>query len=58
LELFFYNELGFPSLQPKEPWYGTSLGMWPEQYERQAELGERGELDVVAEGLMSPGKKI
>ena len=52
------NELGFPSLQPKEPWFGRSLGMWPEQYVRQAELAERGDFDQVAEGLTSRGNKI
>ncbi|MEI9475990.1 MAG: UbiD family decarboxylase [Deltaproteobacteria bacterium] len=51
-----WDELGFPALKPKEPWYGRSLGLWPEKYQRQAELGERGEFDQVAEELMS-GKR-
>jgi len=53
-----WNELGFPSLHPMDPWYGRSLGMWPEEYAHQAELAERGEFDLVAEELMSRGKKI
>ena len=53
-----WNELGFPSLKPKDPWYGINLGLWPEQYERQAELGERGEFDQVAQELMSGRQKI
>jgi UbiD family decarboxylase len=50
-------ELGYPPLKLKEPWYGRSLGLWPEQYQRQAELGERGEFDQVAQELMSQGRK-
>ncbi|MFC1894147.1 UbiD family decarboxylase [Chloroflexota bacterium] len=48
-----WDELGFPPLEPKEPWYGRSLGIWPEEYQRQAELGERGEFEQVARELTS-----
>jgi 4-hydroxy-3-polyprenylbenzoate decarboxylase len=53
-----WEELGFPKLDPKEPWYGVSLGTWPEKYQRQAELAERGEFDQVAEELMGGRKKL
>lgn len=52
-----WEELGFPELEPKGPWYGTSLGIWAEKYQRQAELAERGELEQVARELMSGGQK-
>lgn len=53
-----WYELGFPPLKPREPWYGRDLGLWPEQYQRQAELGERGEFDQVAQELMKGGRKV
>ena len=53
-----WYELGFPPLQPREPWFGRPLGLWPEQYQRQAELAEKGEFDQVAQELMSGGEKI
>ncbi|MFC1893990.1 UbiD family decarboxylase domain-containing protein [Chloroflexota bacterium] len=53
-----WDELGFPPLQPKEPWYGVELGVWPESCRRQAELAERGDFDKVAQELMSGGKRI
>jgi len=53
-----WQELGFPPLKPREPWYGFSLGSWPEKYRKQAELAEKGEFDKVAKELMSGGKNI
>ena len=39
---------------------GVSLifGILPEKYQRQAELGERGEFNQVAQELMSGGRKV
>jgi UbiD family decarboxylase len=53
-----WKELGFPPLTPREPWYGTNLGMWPEEYQRQADLGEKGEFDQVAQELMKGRRKV
>jgi len=53
-----WNELGFPPLKPREPLYGRDLGLWPEQYGRQAEIGETGDFDQVTQGLMSGRQKI
>ncbi len=53
-----WQELGFPPLKPREPWYGVSLGVWPEEYQRQAELGERGEFEQVAKELMRGRQKV
>ncbi|MDP2647487.1 MAG: UbiD family decarboxylase [Desulfobacterales bacterium] len=47
-----WEKLGFPKLSPKMPWYGVSLGMWPEQEARQAELAAKGDFDAVARELM------
>jgi len=47
-----WDKLGFPPLTPREPWFGRNLGMWPEEYQRQAELGEQGEFEQVANELM------
>jgi UbiD family decarboxylase len=38
-----WAELGLPALKPEPPWYGYSLGDWPEEFERQAELAVRGD---------------
>ncbi|MBI2861153.1 MAG: UbiD family decarboxylase [Chloroflexi bacterium] len=53
-----WEELGFPPLKPREPWHGYSLGVWPDKYQRQAELGERGEFDQVAREIMDEGGKV
>ncbi|MFH1002717.1 MAG: UbiD family decarboxylase, partial [Chloroflexota bacterium] len=38
-----WEELGLPPLQPKMPWYGMSLGFWPEEIEEEAKLALKGE---------------
>jgi UbiD family decarboxylase len=38
-----WEELGLPSLKPEAPWFGYSLGEWPEDLERAAELAVRGD---------------
>jgi 4-hydroxy-3-polyprenylbenzoate decarboxylase len=53
-----WEELGFPRLKPRAPWYGYELGIWPEEDERLARLAEKGDFDKVAELLMSKGKKL
>jgi UbiD family decarboxylase len=53
-----WEELGFPRLKPKAPWYGYDLGIWAEEDERLARLAEKGEFDKVAEALMSKGRKL
>ncbi|MBI2319977.1 MAG: UbiD family decarboxylase, partial [Betaproteobacteria bacterium] len=37
-----WEELGLPALKPESPWYGYSLGNWPEEFERAAELAVQG----------------
>ena len=51
--LQLWGKLGLPPLSPKMPWYGTSLGMWPEEHARQAELAAKGDFKAVGEELMA-----
>ena len=38
-----WEELGLPKLKPESPWFGYSLGEWPEELENAAELAVRGD---------------
>ena len=38
-----WERLGLPKLKPQAPWYGYSLGDWPEEFERQAEMAVKGD---------------
>jgi 4-hydroxy-3-polyprenylbenzoate decarboxylase len=42
---------GLPPLKPKVPWYGSSLGYWPEEMAREAELALEGEYYQTGEKL-------
>ncbi len=53
-----WEELGFPRLKVSEPWYGVSLGVWPERYRKQAEWAEKGEFEKVVEDLMKGRQKV
>jgi hypothetical protein len=53
-----WEELGFTPLKPRQPWYGYSLGVWPESYQRHADLSAKGEFEQVARELMSRGEKM
>jgi len=53
-----WEELGFPRLKDTEPWYGMSLGVWPERYRKQAEWAEKGEFDKVVADLLKGTKKV
>jgi 4-hydroxy-3-polyprenylbenzoate decarboxylase len=48
-----WEELGLPRLTPRTPWYGYDLGHWPEEYQRQAEMAERGDFDAAVQDLIS-----
>jgi 4-hydroxy-3-polyprenylbenzoate decarboxylase len=37
-----WEELGLPELQPRTPWYGYSLGHWPEPHAEEAALATTG----------------
>ena len=38
-----WQELGLPELKPESPWFGYSLGDWPEELEHAAQLAVRGD---------------
>ena len=38
-----WEELGLPPLKPESPWYGYTLGDWPDELVRQADLAAKGE---------------
>jgi 4-hydroxy-3-polyprenylbenzoate decarboxylase len=40
---------GLPELEPKVPWFGYSLGYWPDECQEAAELVERGEVLTLGE---------
>ena len=53
-----WERLGLPNLKPRSPWYGQSLGMWPEEFAIQAELAEKGDFDAVRRRIISQGRKV
>jgi UbiD family decarboxylase len=38
-----WEELGLPKLKPEAPWYGYSLGEWPDELARAAEAAVKGD---------------
>ncbi len=38
-----WEELGLPALKPQAPWFGYSLGQWPEEFKVEAERAVRSE---------------
>jgi UbiD family decarboxylase len=38
-----WEELGLPKLKPEAPWFGYTLGEWPDELERAAELAVKGD---------------
>jgi hypothetical protein len=52
------NRLGFPPLTPRDPWYGYELGNLSAEYQRHAEMAERGEFEQAARILMDSNRKV
>ncbi len=44
-----WEELGLPTLKPRMPWYGYSLGVWSEEDEEEAQLALRGDHFITGE---------
>ena len=55
--LELWNELGLPPIQPEAPWYGYSLGDWPEAFERDAKAAAEGRYWEVGERLVQERRK-
>ena len=48
-----WEELRFPELKPRMPWYGYSLGAWTQEDEAEAEVALRGDHFVTGEKAKS-----
>ena len=44
-----WEELGFPELKPRMPWFGYSLGAWTPEDEEEAKMAVRGEYFLTGE---------
>src|SRR6266699_1422859 len=52
-----WEELGLPKLKPESPWFGYSLGEWPDELERAAELAVKGDYFETGELLVKRRRK-
>jgi UbiD family decarboxylase len=52
-----WEELGLPPLKPEMPWYGYSLGQWPEEFQAEADRAVRGEYWKTGEELVGKRRK-
>ena len=52
-----WEELGLPPLKPEAPWYGYSLGEWPEDLEQAADAAVRGDYFQTGERLVGRRRK-
>jgi UbiD family decarboxylase len=52
-----WEELGLPKLKPHAPWFGYSLGEWPEELDRAAERAANGEYFETGKELMKRRRK-
>jgi len=48
-----WEELGLPALRPETPWYGYSLGEWPEEFDEAAERAVAGDYFAYGESLIA-----
>ena len=46
-----WEELGLPELEPQDPWYGYSFGLWPDDLDEEARWAAEGGYDKVTERL-------
>ena len=52
-----WEELGLPKLKPESPWFGYTLGEWPDELERAAELAVKGDYFETGELLVKRRRK-
>ena len=53
-----WEEKGLPPPSPKVPWYGSSFGYWPAEYQEEAELALKGEHHKTGEKLARERRKV
>jgi 4-hydroxy-3-polyprenylbenzoate decarboxylase len=56
--LALWKELELPPLKPRNPWYGYSLGDWPEIHAREAELAVQGRYYETGAALAEQALKV
>ncbi len=52
-----WEELGLPQLKPESPWFGYSLGEWPDELEAAAQRAVRGDYFATGEMLAKRRRK-
>ena len=52
-----WEELGLPKLRPEAPWFGYSLGEWPEELDRAAKRAVEGEYFETGERIAGRRRK-
>jgi 4-hydroxy-3-polyprenylbenzoate decarboxylase len=52
-----WEELGLPPLKPQSPWFGYSLGEWPEDLDVAADRAVRSEYFVTGEEIVQRRRK-
>jgi len=52
-----WEELGLPKLKPEAPWFGYSLGEWPDQMEEAAQRAVRGDYFATGAALEKRRRK-
>jgi 4-hydroxy-3-polyprenylbenzoate decarboxylase len=52
-----WDELGLPPLKPESPWFGYSLGEWPQELDEAAARAVRGDYFVTGEMLVKRRRK-
>jgi 4-hydroxy-3-polyprenylbenzoate decarboxylase len=53
-----WDELGLPPVSAEPPWYGYSLGMWPEDLDAEAASAAHGEHERIGDGLRQTRVKL
>jgi 4-hydroxy-3-polyprenylbenzoate decarboxylase len=52
-----WEELGLPPLKPQTPWFGYTLGEWPDELEEAAKLAVAGDYFKTGEALVQRRRK-
>ncbi len=52
-----WEELGLPKLKPESPWFGYSLGEWPEELDRAAQRAVKGDYFETGRQLVKRRRK-
>jgi 4-hydroxy-3-polyprenylbenzoate decarboxylase len=53
-----WEELGLPALKPKKPWFGSTLGPWPHEWDEEADLAVKGRYYETGEKLARQRKPV